>query len=82
MEQRDAEMRQVQKQVEVLLQESKTHLQALEEEKERTRIQVSTTLIQERTEANTAPYFTIKRNVCTYFWLTYFRLNNLWTSGS
>nr|XP_040051469.1 kinesin-like protein KIF27 isoform X2 [Gasterosteus aculeatus aculeatus] len=39
LEQRDAEMRQVQKQVEVLLQESKTHLQALEEEKERTRIQ-------------------------------------------
>ncbi|XP_037338977.2 kinesin-like protein KIF27 [Pungitius pungitius] len=39
LEQRDAEMRQVQKQVETLLQESKTHLQALEEEKERSRIQ-------------------------------------------
>ncbi len=41
LEQRDAELRQVQKQVEKVLHESKTHLQALEEEKERTRIQVS-----------------------------------------
>ncbi|KAM8886358.1 kinesin-like protein KIF27 isoform 2-T2 [Spinachia spinachia] len=38
LEQRDAEMRQVQKRVQTLLQESKTHLQALEDEKERTRI--------------------------------------------
>ncbi|KAM7019135.1 kinesin-like protein KIF27 [Tautogolabrus adspersus] len=39
LEQRDAELRQVQKEVEKLLQENKTHLQALEEERERTRIQ-------------------------------------------
>ncbi|XP_070760957.1 kinesin-like protein KIF27 [Enoplosus armatus] len=39
LEQKDAELRQVQKEVEKLLQQSKTHLQALEEEKERTRIQ-------------------------------------------
>ncbi|XP_075955327.1 kinesin-like protein KIF27 [Anarhichas minor] len=39
LEQKDAELRQVQKEVEKLLQERKTHLQALGEEKERTRIQ-------------------------------------------
>ncbi|XP_068422801.1 kinesin-like protein KIF27 isoform X2 [Clinocottus analis] len=38
-EQKDAELRHVHKEVEKLLQERKTHLQALEEEKERTRIQ-------------------------------------------
>ncbi|XP_040010091.1 kinesin-like protein KIF27 isoform X2 [Xiphias gladius] len=40
LEQKDAELRQVQKDVEKLLQERKTHLQALEEEKERNRIQI------------------------------------------
>lgn len=40
LEQKDAELRQVQKEVEKLLQESKTHLQALEEEKKHARIQV------------------------------------------
>lgn len=40
LEEKDAELRRVQKEVEALLQESKTHLQALEEEKERNRIQV------------------------------------------
>ena len=40
MEQKNAELRQVEKDVEKLLQERKTHLQALEEEKEHTRIQV------------------------------------------
>ncbi|KAK9522843.1 hypothetical protein VZT92_019284 [Zoarces viviparus] len=39
LEQKDAELRQVKKEVEKLLQERKTHLQALEEGKERTRIQ-------------------------------------------
>ncbi|XP_023270115.1 kinesin-like protein KIF27 [Seriola lalandi dorsalis] len=39
LEQKDAELRQVQKDVEGLLQERKTHLQALEEEKEHNRIQ-------------------------------------------
>ncbi|XP_051277556.1 kinesin-like protein KIF27 [Dicentrarchus labrax] len=39
LEQKDAELRQVQKEVEKLLQGSETHLRALEEEKERTRIQ-------------------------------------------
>ncbi|XP_026198121.1 kinesin-like protein KIF27 isoform X3 [Anabas testudineus] len=39
LEQKDAELRQVQKKVEILLQENKTHLRALEEEKEHTRIQ-------------------------------------------
>ncbi|XP_073322702.1 kinesin-like protein KIF27 [Pagrus major] len=39
LEEKDAELRQVRKEVETLLQESKTHLQALEEEKERNRIQ-------------------------------------------
>ncbi|XP_062274108.1 kinesin-like protein KIF27 [Scomber scombrus] len=39
LEQKDAELRQVEKDVKKLLQERKTHLQALEEEKERTRIQ-------------------------------------------
>ena len=40
LEEKDAELRRVQKEVEALLQESKTHLQALDEEKERNRIQV------------------------------------------
>ncbi|XP_032370961.1 kinesin-like protein KIF27 isoform X2 [Etheostoma spectabile] len=39
LEQKDAELRQVQKEVEKLLQERKTHLQDLEEEKKRTCIQ-------------------------------------------
>ncbi|XP_054466805.1 kinesin-like protein KIF27 [Anoplopoma fimbria] len=39
LEQKDAELRHIQKAVEKLLQERKTHLQALEEEQERTRIQ-------------------------------------------
>ncbi|XP_067467908.1 kinesin-like protein KIF27 [Thunnus thynnus] len=39
LEQKDAEVRQVVKEVQKLLQERKTHLQALEGEKERTRIQ-------------------------------------------
>ncbi|XP_029296595.1 LOW QUALITY PROTEIN: kinesin-like protein KIF27 [Cottoperca gobio] len=39
LEQKNAELRQVQKKVEKFLQESKTHLQAMEKEKERTRIQ-------------------------------------------
>ncbi|KAM7392048.1 hypothetical protein PAMP_022691 [Pampus punctatissimus] len=39
LEQKDAEMSQAEKEVEKLLQERKSHLQALEEEKERTRIQ-------------------------------------------
>ncbi|XP_022613333.1 kinesin-like protein KIF27 [Seriola dumerili] len=39
LEQKDAELRQVQKDFEGLLQERKTHLQALEEEKEHNRIQ-------------------------------------------
>nr|XP_020458229.1 kinesin-like protein KIF27 isoform X2 [Monopterus albus] len=39
LEQKNAELRQVQEKVDKLLQESKMHLQALEKEKERTRIQ-------------------------------------------
>ncbi|XP_026176484.1 kinesin-like protein KIF27 isoform X2 [Mastacembelus armatus] len=39
LEEKDAELRQVQKEVEKLLQERKTHLHALEEEKQRIRIQ-------------------------------------------
>ncbi|XP_037633039.1 kinesin-like protein KIF27 [Sebastes umbrosus] len=39
LEQKDAELRQVQNEVEKLLQERKIHIQALEEEKERNRIQ-------------------------------------------
>ncbi|XP_059192239.1 kinesin-like protein KIF27 [Centropristis striata] len=39
LEQKEAELRQARKEVEELLQESKTYLQALEEEKERSRIQ-------------------------------------------
>ncbi|KAM9360677.1 kinesin-like protein KIF27 [Symphorus nematophorus] len=39
IEQKDTELRQVQREVETFLQESKTHLQALQEEKERNRIQ-------------------------------------------
>lgn len=39
-EQKDAELRQVQKELETLLQECKTHIQALKEEKEHSRIQV------------------------------------------
>ncbi|TMS03489.1 Kinesin-like protein KIF27 [Larimichthys crocea] len=38
-EQKDAELRQVQKELETLLQECKTHIQALKEEKEHSRIQ-------------------------------------------
>lgn len=40
LQQKDAELRRVQKEVETCLQESKNHLQALAEEKERNRIQV------------------------------------------
>ncbi|XP_041793750.1 kinesin-like protein KIF27 [Chelmon rostratus] len=39
LQQKDAELRRLQKEIETLLQESKTHLQALAEEKERNRIQ-------------------------------------------
>ncbi len=40
LKQKDAELRLVRKEMETLLQESKTHLQSLEEERERNRIQV------------------------------------------
>ncbi|KAK5909834.1 hypothetical protein CesoFtcFv8_003727 [Champsocephalus esox] len=49
LEQKDAELRQVQKEVHKLLQERKTHLQALEEEKERTRIQTEQLVDQQIT---------------------------------
>ncbi|KAG7223455.1 hypothetical protein INR49_015559 [Caranx melampygus] len=47
LEQKDAELRQVQKDVEKLLQESKTHLKALDEEKEHNRIQTEKLLDQQ-----------------------------------
>lgn len=44
LQQTTAELSQVQKQVEMLLEENRTQLQALEEEMKRTQIQVSTGL--------------------------------------
>lgn len=92
MQQKDAELRQVQKEVEKLLQENKTHLQDLEEEKERTCIQVrrrgvlSEALVYNTVEKDNDAfsilcYLQIKV-LCAHLCVNVFRLNNLWTSRS